>query len=92
MADTLTMPDPLEMGFDMKLVEKLDNESAYFRRYEINDKQDTTSVVLAYIEKLMQYEELKHVQCTTSPGWWIHHVFEAAESHSFDTFYFSEDE
>lgn len=92
LADTLTMPDPLDMGFDLTFDENTDNQYCYKRLYKASSQDIVRDVVLTYIEKLMQYEELSYVQCTTTPNGWIYHIFDAAEGFSYDDFYVSSDE
>lgn len=86
-ADTPTMPDPLDLGFTMSFNENKDSDACYERNYMVEDASDARDVVLAYLEKLMQYKELDYVQCTTSPDGWIYHGFQAADGYSYDTYY-----
>ncbi len=86
-ADTLTMPDPLELGFQMSFSENCDDKYRCERNYKVENAEDAQLVVLAYLEKLMQYKELVYVECTTSPDGWIHHGFQPAEGYSYGTYY-----
>lgn len=86
-ADTLTMPDPLDLGFAMSFYANEDNDYCYKRNYRVEDASDVRAVVLAYLERLMQYKQLDYVQCTTDPGGWIYHGFQAADDYSYDTYY-----
>ena len=92
LADTLTMPDPLDMGFVMSLESNDDNQYAYTRIYKVIKKENVRDVVLTYLEKLMQYEELSYAQCTTNPSGWIYHLFVAADGFSYDQFTYSRGE
>lgn len=92
LADTLIMPNPLDMGFVMSLESNDDNQYAYARTYKVIKKENVRDVVLTYLEKLMQFEELSYVQCTTSPSGWVYHLFAAAEGFSYDRFSYSSGE
>jgi len=86
LADTLTMPDPVDMGYDLAFYESSDSQYCYSRTYKARTKDIAHDAALAYVDMLMQYDELTHVQCVIAPNGWIFHVLDAAEGFSYDQF------
>ena len=88
LADGLIMKDPMEFSDHLTFYENTDSEYSYKRNYRVDSTEHAPDVVLAYLENLMQYEELTYAQCTVSPSGWVYHVFQPAEGYSYDNFYF----
>lgn len=92
LADTLTMPDPTGMGFDITLHQNKDNQFSNSRSYKASNQGIVRDVVLTYIEKLMQFEQLAYVQCITDSNGWVYHILDAAEGFTYADFLWSTDD
>ena len=85
-ADVPVMPDPAELGYPVTFDQNQDSSFCFQRSYRAENMDDVQDIVMVYMETLLQFSELKYIQCAFGDNGWIYHVFAAAEDHSLSSF------
>lgn len=84
-ADSIVLPDPLEMGYDMVFARNADGENYYHREYLMYDRDDVDDFVAAYMDQLLLFEEIEYISSTESPDGWKYHLFAPAQGETYHT-------
>lgn len=90
-ADSIVLPDPMEMGYKMIFAKNADAETFYQREYLMYDRDDVDNFVAAYMDQMLLIEELKYVSCTEDPKGWKYHLFAPAQGETYRTLYSHQD-
>ena len=85
-ADALTICEPTDILYTLSEYSNNDSDGIYQRNYRVNSHEKIAKTILAYLEYVMEQDELEHIDFIKSPNDWYYHCFAPSNGYSYSTY------